>query len=212
MNTSRFFVNGDAKVLKMAGISLHPEWWSRPFEYAWAGQFAKAGDTVLDAACGICHPFKFDLAGLCKVVHAVDIDERISDRVKMASEIKEALGEAAEKAFWSNKLYDSVKFKQASIKKLPHKNSMFNTIFCISVLEHFEPADRERALKEFYRTLKSGGRLILTLDHPTADPQEMAEMVTACGFSFAGEVDFTIPEDAVASLYLRCYRIAAVKR
>ena len=212
MNTSRFFVNGDTRALKIAGINLHPEWWSRPYEYAWAAQFTRAGDVVLDAACGICHPFKFDLAGLCKSVHAVDVDERINDCAAMAGEIEYVFGDEAKSDFLGNALYDTVKFKQASIKKLPYKKSMFNTIFCISVLEHFEPVSRVEALKEFYRTLKPGGKLILTLDHPTANPQEMAEMVTTCGFSFAGEVDFSIPDDAVASYYLKCYRIAAVKR
>ena len=57
---SRFFTFDDPKLNKVI-LKLPESWWSRPYEYAWAKSFVEQDHVVLDAACGVCHPFKFYL-------------------------------------------------------------------------------------------------------------------------------------------------------
>ena len=63
--TTRFFNTND-KRMDTVVFPLPSHWWSRFYEYAWAAEFCSENDVVLDAACGIPHPFKFYLAGKCK--------------------------------------------------------------------------------------------------------------------------------------------------
>lgn len=73
---SRFFLKSDDFTEKF--VFKLPKWWpSRPYEYSWAIKFADKNDVVLDAACGVNHPFKFKLIEICAEVHACDIDQRI---------------------------------------------------------------------------------------------------------------------------------------
>jgi len=61
---------------------------------------------------------------------------------------------------------DNLKLISSSGALLPFKGNDFDFVFSSSVLEHVE--DKPGALKEMYRVLKSGGRLILIL--PTHMP------------------------------------------
>lgn len=56
------------------------------------------------------------------------------------------------------------KFFQASIENLPFLENSFDFIYCISVLQYIR--DEKVAMGEFYRVLKLGGKLLLTV--PTA--------------------------------------------
>ena len=79
-------------------------------------------------------------------------------------------------------------------------DSYYNAIVCISVLEHVK--EREQAIKEFYRILKPGGVLILTVDiklhssSPALSPEEI--------FSLKEELlkyfDFSEPDRHVDNL------------
>ena len=61
----------------------------------------------------------------------------------------------------------------ADASMIPADSNSFDTVLCISVLEHlYEP---ERAVYEFHRVLKKGGRVIISVPflHPYhADPQD----------------------------------------
>jgi len=59
--TSRFILADDPHCDTIAGIPIPQNWWSRHQEYKWAAQFAGPEYVVLDAACGISHPFKWYL-------------------------------------------------------------------------------------------------------------------------------------------------------
>ena len=73
-------------------FDLPSNWWSRKYEYPWAANFAGSEDTVLDAASGICHPFKFVLADKFRSVYASDIDPRILAPDSIVKDIEHIFG------------------------------------------------------------------------------------------------------------------------
>ena len=74
---NKYFTTNDEFINRLDDFILPPEWWSRPFEYNWCSNFLEKDDIILDAACGIEHPFKFYAANRCKKVYAIDIDKDI---------------------------------------------------------------------------------------------------------------------------------------
>ncbi len=210
--TSRFFSTTDKRMEKVA-FPLPAHWWSRFYEYAWAAEFCREIDVVLDAACGIPHPFKYYLAENCKTVHAIDKDERINDYAKMADEIQNIFGVDARQEFLEKELYANIeKMQQADITALPCKNNMFDKIFCISVLEHIPDEEKLKALKSFRRVLKNNGMVILTLDHPDTTMDLMESLAKEAGLKLAGEKDVIIPQNAITwNNQLYCFRMALVK-
>lgn len=211
--TSRFFTTDDSRKDKIIfHLPLH--WWSRFYEYAWAAEFCKETDVVLDAACGIVHPFKFYLAEHCKAVHAVDKDERIIDVHKTADEIQKTFGEDAKLDYLERiDFHEQINFKQADITALPYKNNMFDKTFCISVLEHLPDNDKAKALKEIGRVLKKTGQIILTMDYPDTTMDAIEAMANEAGLTLAGEKDTSLPINAVTwNTQLYCFRMVLAKK
>jgi ubiquinone/menaquinone biosynthesis C-methylase UbiE len=204
--TSRFFTTDD----KRKGTIVFPlpsHWWSRFYEYAWAAEFCKETDVVLDAACGIPHPFKFYLAENCKSVHAVDINGKINDYANMLEEVAGIFGQSYEE------MSDKINFKQASITELPYKNNMFDKVFCISVLEHISDEEKLKALSEFKRVLKNSGMVILTVDYPDTTMEQLETLANEAGLKLVGEKDTTIPPNAINwNNNLYCFRMVLVKK
>lgn len=208
--TSRFFTKDDNRMEKVV-FPLPSHWWSRFYEYAWAAEFCKETDVVLDAACGIPHPFKLYLAEKCKDTHAVDIDGRILEPEAIAEEICKTFGEDAKLQYLRN-LTDTVQCRDASLTKLPYKNNMFDKIFSISALEHIPDVDKNKSLSEFCRVLKKSGQIILTLDYPDTNMEQIETMANEAGLKLAGDKDNTLPPNAINwnnSLY--CFRMVFVK-
>ncbi|GAW31225.1 class I SAM-dependent methyltransferase [Carboxydocella sp. JDF658] len=208
---SRFFRQSDPKRKEFI-FTLPPAWWSRCYEYPWASMFAEPGDTVLDAGCGISHPFKFFLSDTCREVHACDIDERILSSTAILQEIEADFGQEEVTKF-PLRYFDNIHFAKADLAKLPYEKGKFDKIFCISVLEHLNMKVMLSILKEFKRTLKDTGLIILTFDYPTINLDTFINIITEVGLKFNGPVSLTLPEDAVFSdLYGRLYCYRAVLR
>ena len=212
--TSRYFKVDDKRADTIV-FPLPPYWWSRFYEYAWAAEFCKEADAVLDAACGIPHPFKFYLAKKCREVYAVDNDINIADTDEMDRQMKAVLGHSLQEL---NASAEKVRFKHANISELPYDNSKFDTIFCISALEHLSCDQRLATLKEFKRTLKNDGKTVLTIDfckntdYGSMTIDELEAMAKEAGLKFAGEKDATLPGNAINwqnNLY--CFRTVLVK-
>ncbi|OKP77928.1 methyltransferase type 11 [Paenibacillus helianthi] len=209
---SRFFVNADARRDKLV-YDLPESWWSRPYEYEWCTNFVSPHDVVLDAACGISHPLKFYLASYSAEVHACDMDARILSRDAIMEEISGDIGEEAALlagAARTNRLH----LAQANLTSLPYENEFFDTIFCISVLEHLSLEDSVRAVREFHRTLNEEGLLVLTFDYPTVNLLRINEVLLQAGFEYWGETDFKLPADAVRTEQwggLSCFRAVLKK-
>jgi len=105
---------------------------------------------------------------------------------------------------------DQLKMKGVDVvgsldKRLPFKDNTFDEIRCISVLEHVK--DVSVTMKEFYRILKKGGKLVLNIPHFTStnipsDPTHLRgfsyhTMDFYCGKSFYYDFKFK-PGDITA--------------
>jgi len=225
---SRFITRNDLKT-EMFVFNLPSHWWSRPYEYAWAATFAEKGDVALDAACGICHPFKFYLAEHCNEVHACDIDERILWPAEILKDVAREFGKDAADQL-SIEFVNRVHYARCSTTSLPYEIEKFDKIYCISVLEHLTcSAKRSRhplrtilatilgrvysddillSLSEFQRVLKKNGLIILTFDYPRIDLEYFEKIVSKLGLAFAGGVSYELPPCALYSREqkLYCYR------
>ncbi|WP_053376977.1 class I SAM-dependent methyltransferase [Paenibacillus sp. FJAT-27812] len=210
LEEARFFTAADAKTDTLI-YPLPETWWSRPYEYEWCRSLAAPGDIALDAACGISHPLKFYLGGLCKETHACDFDPRIDSWEAIKQEIIQDVGQEALSSIIAHQGYSNVRYAQASITDLPYENGQFDIVFCISVLEHLRHVDQDLSLKEFARVVKRGGRVALTFDYPTVDLQQLYRAVESAGLTFANDFEWTPPPDAVHSdLWGRLYCFRAL--
>lgn len=232
LTASRFFVDTDHHTDALI-LPLPRTWWSRPYEYAWAGEFAAPGAVVLDAACGISHPFKFWLARRGSIVHACDIDPRIASRQAILEDVVTDFGPGMTEPVAT--LLDQVHRCRCSLDRLPYASGTFDVVFCLSVLEHladvgnshfglapfirllpgprFRRRDIDVALSEFARVVKPEGLIVLTFDHPIIDLRYLERTLKAHGLNFVGAYDSKLPAGALASaeLGLTCFRAVVAR-
>jgi SAM-dependent methyltransferase len=228
--TPRFFTVKDPQRDRFI-LELPKCWWSRPYEYTWASSFVEKTDTVLDAACGVEHPFKFYLLDHCKDVYACDYDERILSRDAILQGVKNVFGET-ESTILTERYMTDIHYSQSALTELPYPDQMFDKIFCISVLEHLKDFfnkhsmlhgiqflrflvrhDIYRSLEEFKRTLKDDGLIILTFDYPVINIGYLIKIAGMLGLSFTGMISRNVPRDALyfKEMGLYCYRAVLKK-
>lgn len=210
---SRYIRQSDPKTDTLV-FPLHPAWWSRPYEYEWARRFARPDDVVLDAACGISHPFKFWLAEHCREVHACDWDERILSEEAIRLDIVSDFGEQAAQDLPESTLVRLHRAK-ANLAQLPYESGKFDRVFCISVLEHLDTGTMLRAFREFARVLKPKGQLIATFDVPEMRPDLLETIMAVTGLTIEDKLNVHEPDDAIWSdMYgtpIRCFRAVICK-
>lgn len=210
---SRYIRQSDPKTDTLV-FPLHPAWWSRPYEYEWARRFARPDDVVLDAACGISHPFKFWLAENCREVHACDWDERILSEEAIRLDIVSDFGEQAAQDLPESTLV-RLHRAQANLAQLPYESGKFDRVFCISVLEHLDTGTMLRAFREFARVLKPNGQLIATFDVPEMRPDLLETIMAVTGLTIEDRLNVKEPDDAIWSdMYgtpIRCFRAVICK-
>lgn len=128
-------------------------WWSRRWEYCWAIMQGrpKAGELVLDAGSGITFfPWLLQAMG-CDVL-CTDHDARLVRPFEMC---RKAMGYGPQ-------------FVVSSLQHLSLTPKLFDTVCCISVLEHTD--NWSVVLQQFARVLRPGGRLVLTCDINLDEP------------------------------------------
>jgi 2-polyprenyl-3-methyl-5-hydroxy-6-metoxy-1,4-benzoquinol methylase len=101
-------------------------------------------DVVLDAGCGD-GSLSAALAPRCRTVHAIDI-----------------AGNALDPA---HRAIGNLQFRKMNVEALDFADGFFDRIVCVETLEHLLEPDK--AIAEFRRTLKPGGRLVIT--YPTVN-------------------------------------------
>lgn len=187
--TSRFITQKDPAIAEVSDIPLRASWWSRPYEYAWASLFVEIDHVVLDAACGISHPFKWHLGKICKETWASDIDHRIAKSDLILKETNDDLGKEAYETLIKNKhLLKTVHLSHSSICNFPEEMPLFDRIFCISSLEHMSIENQKRALYEFALHLTPKGLIVLTVDYPVVTPDALLKIAKESGLIPAGPV------------------------
>lgn len=225
-NEAGFFRNGDPRMDRFV-YDIPASWWSRPYEYAWAASHASAGDVVLDAACGLCHPLKFYLLDHCKETYACDADPRVLSKDEILTEARREISPSAADAFPA-RYFEEIHFAHCLIERMPYPDGFFDKVFCISVIEHLPDRFNRTpwllplfpvlrpvlshgvflALRELRRVLKPGGSLILTFDYPRINLSYLAGILPKLGLRVSGlNGAATPPPDALhlekPSLY--CY-------
>lgn len=103
---------------------------------------------VLDAGCG---PGR----------HSIEIARNGHELV--AVDFSNGMVEKTRNGLSEQKLTGKAKILQADIRNLPFENECFDLVVNMEVLEHLPGylADCEKSIKEFYRVLKKGGKLII---------------------------------------------------
>jgi ubiquinone/menaquinone biosynthesis C-methylase UbiE len=178
--TSKYFTTDDKKLDKLDNFEIPQEWWSRPYEYYFASRFLNKNDVILDAGCGIEHPFKNYASKRVKKVYAVDADERIKDL----------------------KSTDKLEFINSDLTNLETiKDKTIDKVFCISVLEHLDGNSILATIKEFKRVLKDDGQIILTIDHPYLKSKDLVQIVDSFELEFVGSLDYETPKNVLHGPY-----------
>lgn len=144
-----YFHYNDLMVEEIGGERVHPDFWSRFYEWAWAIYQLEhhKGDRVADMGTGWMHRTFRDnyLATHYPAPVVVDRDERLLS------------------ADLSPNLIPVI----ADIQDLPADwDGRFDKILCISVIEDVPSQNIRRILQEFERCLAPQGRIFLTFDTP----------------------------------------------
>jgi SAM-dependent methyltransferase len=174
-----YFRTTDPTVKVVGGMDLLPSWWSRPYEYAWALDYAKPGQVVLDAGCGWSgRPLKEGLADKGCDVYAIDGDPRVLELPA----------------------HKGVRLIVRKFLEPMDDLPQFDVIFCISVLEDLTK-DLPEVLKKFASKLKDDGEIVVTFDvpydaekptptYPGLDLGDFIYALYAAKLEYVGEVDF----------------------
>jgi len=160
----------DKKYDNLDNFKIPRTWWSRGYEYAFADEFIDKDVNVLDAGCGLVHPFKLYLKDKVKSIVAIDIDEAIKGAVD-----------------------DVIEYRHQNIKDLTDKDK-FDVIFCLGVLHH-DKENLEANLKGLKNALATDGIIAITFDN-TLDVEVFKKVVDKVGLEYHKE-DKEKPKDAL---------------
>lgn len=196
IRTSRFITFDDPQLNKVI-VTIPKVWWSRPYEYAWASSFIEKDHVILDAACGISHPFKYYICDLCDDVYACDLDELILSQEEIGKHLALTFGQKGLETL--REYLDKPHLSMQDISKTSYDTNMFDRIICISVLEHLSKKQLLATLLEFKRLLKEDGLIAITLDYPHLKLDIFNQMLEESGLVYADKANFELPDNAVTT-------------
>lgn len=121
--------------------------WGRMLEYGWIARRTLPTDTVLDVGSGKSN-FPATLSLMTHQVVAVDIEDYSDTHYK-----------------YMNKLGVNYQWIRADARSLPFSEATFDSVVCVSVLEHIQSPGDAMACKEMVRVCKPGGRLLISVPY-----------------------------------------------
>ncbi|HET6594096.1 MAG TPA: class I SAM-dependent methyltransferase [Anaerolineales bacterium] len=102
----------------------------------------KGGSSILEVGFGSGLTF-LNLNGLYQKIYGLDL----SCDVKEVAQVFAPLG-----------IYPEL--RNGNVLNMPYQDNQFDTVLLISILEHLQPKELERALQEIKRVLKPGGQVV----------------------------------------------------
>ena len=122
---------------------------------------------ILDVGCGTGE-FVQKLARLMPAseIHGLDLSRTMIDKARGKTR------------------YPNLRFDEGDVEKLPYEDNSFDVITCSHSFHHYP--DKEEAVREMYRVLKTGGRLMI---------------VDGCRDTFFGRIIFNIVERMEKHVY-----------
>ncbi len=181
----------------VGGVQLLKDWWSRPYEYAWAAQFIVPGRPVADVGSGPYQPFVDELAQRGCRVTAIDNDPAACETIA---------------ARWAGKPWAAGSgVLCAAGETLDYAG--FDAVFCISTIEHV--ADWHALMA----ALCTAPLVVLTFDVsivPLLDPWTIPDLIASEAeghhMRAVGELDFGVPADVVEwNSALRAFCLAVAR-
>jgi SAM-dependent methyltransferase len=153
----RRVLSEEALLRRRGPFAIQPNNTTRTWEYPWAFHAAapRAGMDVLEIGGGLAG-FQFVLARMgCRVVN---VDPGM-----------EATGvgwpcDAASMARLNRLFGTAVTLRNTVLDQAALDDASFDLAFSISVLEHLPPHELAAAMRETFRVLRPGGRLVMTVD------------------------------------------------
>ncbi len=146
----------------------------------WFTKYLTNKDTVLDIGCNNCQN-TIKAARVCKRVIGFDMDQ---NQINIAK-----------RTISKNKIKNIRLLLHNAEEKLPFKNNTFDTVLFFAVLEHLK--NRERAITEVYRVLKTGGKLLLSVPNKDTTWKKLQKYV---GLNYFSDSDHKI-EFSKKSIY-----------
>ena len=180
--------------------------WSREWEYPWAViNCEPAADMkILDCGCGGSPLLPF----LTGVYHCqgfgIDMnhgDRFVPDQESYLKNTQFPLANLRNFFIDPALIVKNITVQKGNMMNLPYHDSFFDRVLCISVIEHMKKADCEKAVGEMVRVLKTGGKLLITMDHtgynghfiPWGDNPYL-DVIRWSGLKLCGDHDFTVPD------------------
>ena len=158
----------DEPAVHTHGITMH---WAAPFYDMYCGAVGlgqgfrdqtlqvaaiQAGENILDVGCGtgVLTRLAGEVAGPAGSAIGIDPTRNM---------VRIAKGNA-------QRLVSRAEFKVAAIEQLPFDNARFDVVLSSLMLHHLPPDLKRQGLREVYRVLKPGGRLIVVDFYRPAHP------------------------------------------
>ena len=188
---------------KIQGVrrKLEFDHWSRMWEYPWAVLNAdlQAGMRILDIGSGgSSFPLYLAMSGYECYAADPSLDQgkpKENWRRRFLSFLGIATTWGFPKVAKKSKRSLPVRYCRDSIQKLSFPDDFFDRVFCLSVIEHIPQSEWSVCMEQLSRVVKSGGRLIVTLDMstPDANARVYKRLISTCPLELLGNVEYSVP-------------------